>query len=368
VPSTLLGPPKRRVCDGLKWASSHPAQASVRLVLDPEPIAVPRPPRTRHGTDPLNLLTTALTPVSHRRYVVELRGARIAGRFGTVVLPDDGILVESLHSDLQYVGWDDVYYRCKLPALSDHAGNHVLLTALFADGYHEWLIYNLPRLVAYRAANLSDDCTYLVPARMAPWQWASLEVAGIPPSACVPFDDRHWRLERLMFATMASIRPARSTCEWLRGLAKTVVRGAQAQRARIYISRALANTRRVLNEAEVIGLLAKRGFTSYRLEDMRWLDQVRLFADAEIVVGAHGAGFTNCVFSQPGTRIIEFIEPSYVYPCFYWQALACDQEYWYLVGTTERGTIRDGRHGYDLTVNIDELSGVVDGLLEPRRG
>ena len=34
-------------------------------------------------------------------------------------------------------------------------------------------------------------------------------------------------------------------------------------------------------------------------------DQIRLFNQAECVVGLHGAGFANMIFSKPGTKIIE---------------------------------------------------------------
>ena len=38
---------------------------------------------------------------------------------------------------------------------------------------------------------------------------------------------------------------------------------------------------------------------------MHLRDQVKIFNNAEIIVGLHGAGFANLCFCKPGTKIIE---------------------------------------------------------------
>ena len=78
---------------------------------------------------------------------------------------------------------------------------------------------------------------------------------------------------------------------------------------RIYISRGQAAFRRLVNEPEIEALLAARGFVAVRLEEMGFGDQLDLFSTAEAVIGPHGAGFTNLIFSPQGTKIIEFFPP-----------------------------------------------------------
>ena len=61
--------------------------------------------------------------------------------------------------------------------------------------------------------------------------------------------------------------------------------------------------------------------------------QVRAFAEAELVVGAHGAGLTNLAFCPVGATVIELFAADYVNECFW--ALANTVHglrYRYLVG------------------------------------
>ena len=46
-----------------------------------------------------------------------------------------------------------------------------------------------------------------------------------------------------------------------------------------------------------------------RLSDLKFADQVRLFNEADYIVGLHGAAFANLAFCKPNTKIIE-IRPS----------------------------------------------------------
>lgn len=89
-----------------------------------------------------------------------------------------------------------------------------------------------------------------------------------------------------------------------------------SRRRRLYITRRDAQMRRVENEAEVVAALLPFGFETVELEGMAVTEQVLLFAAAEIVVGPHGAGFVNTVFSPSGSGILEFwadddFSPSY---------------------------------------------------------
>jgi hypothetical protein len=49
--------------------------------------------------------------------------------------------------------------------------------------------------------------------------------------------------------------------------------------------------------------LESYGFDSYVLEDLSFYEQVDLFSSAEIVVGPHGAGFTNTIFADDLTLL-----------------------------------------------------------------
>jgi len=76
---------------------------------------------------------------------------------------------------------------------------------------------------------------------------------------------------------------------------------------RIYIDRENAKSRRIANRDELEKVLRKYDFLSVRLEKMTFNEQIRLFANASLIMGQHGAGLANAIFAREGTPIIELI-------------------------------------------------------------
>jgi capsular polysaccharide biosynthesis protein len=64
------------------------------------------------------------------------------------------------------------------------------------------------------------------------------------------------------------------------------------------VTRRNAKVRRLVNEVEVADYLAGRGFQVVALEERPFREQVKLFAEAEVVVAQHGAGLINLLFAQ----------------------------------------------------------------------
>ena len=78
---------------------------------------------------------------------------------------------------------------------------------------------------------------------------------------------------------------------------------------RIFISRNDAKTRRILNQPDVDAVLTEFGYVSEELAGRSFAEQRALFASASHVVGVHGAGLTNVLFSPPGTQVLEILAP-----------------------------------------------------------
>ena len=57
--------------------------------------------------------------------------------------------------------------------------------------------------------------------------------------------------------------------------------------------------------------LIKMGFSIHETGKMSFFEQIYLFNNAKVIVGAHGAAFTNLVFCKPKTKIIEIIPKSH---------------------------------------------------------
>lgn len=122
----------------------------------------------------------------------------------------------------------------------------------------------------------------------------------------------------------------------------------------IYISRKKAAVRRVLNEDDVISSLEVYGFQAYCLEDMSFEEQIELFYDAHMVVGPHGAGFTNLIFSK-NVGVLELFPYKYVKPSYYYLTRSINGIYDYTC-------VEDGSIGGDFSVDIELLRSKVATL------
>lgn len=99
---------------------------------------------------------------------------------------------------------------------------------------------------------------------------------------------------------------------------------------RIYISRRTG--RAMQNEVELIPGLEERGFEILSLEGLSVREQIGLFREACFIVGPHGAGHANLMWSAPGTTLLEVFHPSWMHPCYGILASLMGLHYHCLVG------------------------------------
>lgn len=62
--------------------------------------------------------------------------------------------------------------------------------------------------------------------------------------------------------------------------------------------------RRFYNQEEIFAVLESRGFSMVYMEDLSFSQQVALMANAEAIVGATGAAWTNIIFASPGAKAL----------------------------------------------------------------
>lgn len=87
---------------------------------------------------------------------------------------------------------------------------------------------------------------------------------------------------------------------------------------RVFISRQDAPWRNIINEDEIFNYLKQFGFDRYELSKLSVAEQIVLFSNAEVVIGAHGTGLVNCMFCRPGTKVVEIFQE------------LIDNSFWYL--------------------------------------
>ncbi|HEX8463311.1 MAG TPA: glycosyltransferase family 61 protein, partial [Abditibacterium sp.] len=241
-------------------------------------------------------------------FVCRVDGAKLHLGEGVLVTPRDEIVLDSALARYRLVTstvWGALAPR-NPPELQGHFSS---IWGLFASNTFHWLVDCLPRLHSLELAS-EGPITLLMPASATKYQRESLEL-------CLPdgWEVRYlkpswWRVSEFVFPSYVTLpQYAALPPEYSEAMRQRVWNrlGLDAQsggRRRIYISRRNAKERRVLNESEVEKCLGNWGFESVRLEEMTFQQQVELFYEAEIVVGAHGAGLANVLFS-PRVKVIE---------------------------------------------------------------
>jgi len=142
-----------------------------------------------------------------------------------------------------------------------------------------------------------------------------LALLGVAAGRVVDSRTTNVTFERCVLANAGHwFYPNRADILALRKYVLALVPPAKGPRKRIYISR--AGRRRIVNEPEVITLLQTYGFTIIIDKPRSVIEQVRIYQNAEFIIGPHGASFSNIIWCQRGTHLFELFAPTY-YPGFF---------------------------------------------------
>ncbi|MEO1145641.1 MAG: glycosyltransferase 61 family protein [Cyanobacteria bacterium J06638_22] len=330
---------------GLAATHFRPLYPATTLPLSPPVTANTEiHPSFRFGQE-VPLPASFVATIPGGRYVIE-ESQQVAA-----IAPDNTILgdvspfspiLSPRHPDA-HVSRHPLLQQAALPVPKSIDGTVAILSGLSNSVYFHWMLDVLPRLEMLRQAEVDlATVDYFLVDSDRPFQRQTLERLGIPlEKTLAPADVPHLEARSLLlpsFPASISWMP-----EWsLDFLRRTFLPcdrqdTAAAPHRRLYITRAKAGVRRLINEAHLIAALEPWGFEVVDLEQFSVVEQAQLFAEAAIILTVHGSGLTNLVFCQPGTTVIELFAPYYVYPCYWLVASWRNLRYSYLLGQTPEG-------------------------------
>ncbi|HEX8915296.1 MAG TPA: glycosyltransferase family 61 protein, partial [Humisphaera sp.] len=309
-------------------------------------------------------------------FVLTLPRGRAWGKDGAVITADDRLVDEVSQffpNQERLRGRHPIFSEYRLGPVTEVDGTVAVLTTLASDFYSHWLLDLFPRTELLRRAGVIDggsghvDHVYMPRPRHA-YQFRALAAVGIDPSRVIDCQDvRHLRARRLIVP--AHVGGVFGAPRWALDFVRSrfLPQGeAAGGRRRLYVSRAGTNHRHVLNEREVLRLLAPLGFEAVRPEALPIDEQASLYASAEAVVGPLGSAMANLAFCRPGTKVVEFFSPHCVQDCTW---LLCSQlglEYHYFVAESGGGDLVPGISD-DIVVPADALRRAVERLGLPAR-
>ena len=188
------------------------------------------------------------------------------------------------------------------------------------NNYFHWLFDVLPRLEILKKSGFKKkNIKFLVPALKFKYQIETLNNLNISIKNCYSSERYKHIFSKELISTdhpyVKKNNPSLSInniplwiIKWQRKNFFKKISNRKFLFNKIYISRSDSQTnnfRFILNENEVINFLKKKDFKILTLSSFKFIDQVKIFKNAKIIIGLHGAGLSNIIFCKPRTRIIE---------------------------------------------------------------
>lgn len=201
-----------------------------------------------------------------------------------------------------------------------------------ATNYYHFLFDALPRYGIFRECLPGHHIDAVILPQSAGYQRELIEMMGLRTHLLDPTDGAWYQADRLLVPSTPneSISCPRWVLDWVRATFPPSHNGGA--RRRLYVSRGdEPNTRRYVYEEELTSTLSKWGFESIDPGRLTVQEQINTFADAEIVVGAHGAGLTNIAFCPADAAVIELFAKDYVHLGLWSVAAAAGLDYRYIV-------------------------------------
>jgi len=374
LPSTVLGPVKGSHSSLRGWLENPQNSSLVNgntgnlWIVDPGPeeTTISPPPTLAVPRVPKNLTGNEIVPPT-QLYLGQLIGGRIATRRLEVISLDDHV-------------FDDLFFHVPgnpnpaqslklplLPRLKRRDGIYATICTTRAGNYYHWINDCLTRLWILDVMGV-HDYRLILPKKRIAFQQESLALLGFTAERLARFGHEHWSVERLLVPSLTNgwyRHSSPAACRWLREkLTPAAGPSGSPVPKRVYISRALASKRRLLNEDEIVPFLRRFGFVSVQTETMTFQEQIHLFREAEAVVAPHGAGLANIVFMKEGALVLEMVHYRRTKPTFYSLANARGLTYCILTDAPDNPDEErtDRPPDIDFTIPLERVSDALRSL------
>jgi capsular polysaccharide biosynthesis protein len=295
-----------------------------------------------------------LADTPQKTFVIAANNWRVWGNQGAVIT-DAGYLFEDVSKEFEKPD-HSIFKQFKLAPATLLEGTSAVITASGADMYYHWMFDVLPRI------KLLDDCTlgdsidhYIIDYRDINFQKEALAALKIDPAKISVATDHfnyHIIAEHLIIPSLPSKLDTVSAkaCKFLADTfldKKTVSPFGK----KIYLKR--TEKRKLVNQEEIENYLESQGFEAVLCENYTIVQQASIFYNAEVIVGPHGAAFTNTVFCRPDTKVIEFFSPRWINPCYWTISNEISLQYYYLIGEGAEPDERSDAKGTNADIQLD---------------
>ena len=261
-----------------------------------------------------------LQEIIQPQYLLELNHLRVDVRSGLAQL-ESGFVTDATLSQ-----WQRLLFRGGMSHsvarlsknLAEKSGTWIVLP--FSPYYFHTLVEDLPLLLAARQA--VPEVEVLTSSSNPKWTFELLNFFNLDYETT---DQNAYRIERYIAIT-APRGISRYAIDLIRS--SQGFGGKSTQTKSIFISRGegLDRSDSAL-EVAIMEKLSKIGFESVNPAQLSIPEQAALFKSARVIVGIHGGGLSNMIWSSPGSKVVEIFNHPYRTHDFARLAAACDHKY-----------------------------------------
>tara|TARA_B100001057_G_scaffold258990_1_gene259176 strand:+ start:1546 stop:2655 length:1110 start_codon:yes stop_codon:yes gene_type:complete len=194
-----------------------------------------------------------------------------------------------------------------------------LVQGASGNNYFHFLFDIVPKIILIQQANLLKEIDFFYLPSNLNWQYKILLTFGITRKKILDSNkfrhieaDKIYAVEHPWYTKGKVQEEINNIPSWIIfSLRKKFLKNYKKQKnvKKIFIDRSdsIFNHCKLVNNEEIKDFLFKNNFKSYQVSKLDFFEQISLFHNAKVIIGPHGAAFTNIIFSKPGLRLIELI-------------------------------------------------------------
>jgi len=273
-----------------------------------------------------------------------------------------------LHTDL-------VEYARRLPFIAEIENLILASDGKFAaNNYCHWLLDYLPRILW--AEKLCPGFPIGIPAvTLDGFRASTFAFLGFDTSRLMSLKQGNYRIRR--FAMLSNCEHSHfknalhgGNLDYAAPLLAAFPQHFVPGSRRLFLTRSPGAGRSFTNYDDVITTVKAQGFEIIDPGRHSFAEQVKLFGEAAVVAGPHGAALTNLLFCPPGTRVLEIFPQDAGTLPFAMLSAVRQHHYTVCVGEAPHLTSIPGIDGNraDFNLKSDILAASLADLLDPLKG
>lgn len=202
-------------------------------------------------------------------------------------------------------GLFDIRRKWQQVALFSHETSYAVIHDQWTLNYYHWLTQALPRLLLIKKSGRPFEL--LLPAtHNKDFHIKSLKLLGVSDWSTFEVGMSYYNLHNLIYANH-DLQIGDYHDDLIKELSMTFRKNAVPvdKKKYLFVQRGATSSRRIVNDDEVLKTFSNWGFEIVDFEKMIFEEQLNTAAQASVLAGVHGAGLSNMLFMETGSKVFE---------------------------------------------------------------